>query len=139
MNILKFKKYKLAWIALAFLFLFIPLIVLAASSPYPYIGMSGIYNSNIYVGMSGVIHSRWYIGDNVPATYINPSSPLGNFLSLYPVIFIAFAVLLLISIMTKKNASILNLIIGAVLIYIAIAFLVGMNANINNILGIFTR
>ena len=86
MNILKFKKYKLAWIALAFFAVLIPLIVLAVSSPYPYIGMSGIYNSNIYVGMSGVIHSRWYIGDNVPATYINPSSPLGNFLSLYPIL-----------------------------------------------------
>ena len=139
MNILKFKKYKLAWIALAFFAVLIPLIVLAVSSSYPYVGMSGIYNSNVYVGMSGVIHSRWYIGFNVPATYTNPSSPLGNFLSLYPVMFIAFAVLLLISIMTKKNASIMSLIIGAVLIYIAIAFLQGMNANINSILGIFTR
>jgi len=139
MNILKFKKYKLAWIALAFFAVLIPLIVLAVSSSYPYVGMSGIYNSNVYVGMSGIIHSRWYIGFNVPAAYVNSSSPLGNFLSLYPIIFIAFAVLLLISIMTKKDSSIINLIIGAVLIYIAIAFLVGMNANINSILGVFVK
>ena len=139
MNILKFKKYKLAWIALAFFAVLIPLIVLAVSSPYPYVGMSGIYNSNVYVGMAGVIHSRWDIGDNVPATYINPSSPLGNFLSLYPVIFVAFAVLSLINIMSKKGYPVINLIIGAVLIYIALAFLSGINANINSILGVFTK
>ena len=76
-------------------------------------------------------------GFNVPATYINPSSPVGSFINLFPLIFIAMAVLMVIWMGIKNEWGMVGtIIVMAIVIYIAIALLTGMHAMNVNILGV---
>ena len=116
-----------------FLAFLIPTIVLAAVGGNTWIGMSGVVHSNLYIGTG--VHGQWWVGFNVPAPYINPSSPVGGILGVIPTVFISLAVLLLIIVGLKEDLNIKTIIILAVIIYMALAFLSGINLDIRNILG----
>ena len=124
----------LVWMLVLFLSLLIPTVVLALVGGNNYIGMSGVNHSNLYIGMGG--HGAWWIGFNVPATYINPNTPVAGFINLYPLIFIALAVLVVIIIGIKNEWGLVGtIIVMAIVIYIAIALLTGMHSMNVSILG----
>ena len=120
---------------LLFLGLLIPTVVLATVGGNTFIGMQNIVHSNLYIGTG--LHGQWWVGFNVPATYINPSSPVGSFINLFPLIFIAMAVLMVIWMGIKNEWGMVGtIIVMAIVIYIAIALLTGMHAMNVNILGV---
>ena len=124
----------LVWMLVLFLSLLIPTVVLALVGGNNFIGMSGVTHSNLYIGMGG--HGAWWIGFNVPATYINPNTPVAGFINLYPLIFIALAVLVVIIIGIKNEWGLVGtIIVMAIVIYIAIALLTGMHTMNVSILG----
>jgi len=125
----------LVGIMLLFLGLLIPTVVLATVGGNTFIGMQNIVHSNLYIGTG--LHGQWWVGFNVPATYINPSSPVGGFINLFPLIFIAMAVLMVIWMGIKNEWGMVGtIIVMAIVIYIAIALLKGMNVMNVNILGV---
>ena len=125
----------LAGMMLLFLGLLIPTVVLATVGGNTFIGMQNIVHSNLYIGTG--LHGQWWVGFNVPATYINPSSPVGGFINLFPLIFIAMAVLMVIWMGIKNEWGMVGtIIVMAIVIYIAIALLTGMHAMNVNILGV---
>ena len=125
----------LVGIMLLFLGLLIPAVALATVGGNTFIGMQNIVHSNLYIGTG--LHGQWWVGFNVPATYINPSSPVGSFINLFPLIFIAMAVLMVIWMGIKNEWGMVGtIIVMAIVIYIAIALLTGMHAMNVNILGV---
>ena len=73
----------------------------------------------------------------IEASALSPTSPVGSFINLFPLIFIAMAVLMVIWMGIKNEWGMVGtIIVMAIVIYIAIALLTGMHAMNVNILGV---
>ena len=132
------KRNKWVWLLLVIPLLLIPATAVLATYLLPthnYIRMSGVNNSNLYIGLNGISHTQWWIGMDVQATYINPTSGVGSMIVLFPLIFIALAVIALVGYGLMNGFTPFTLIIMAIIIYIAIALLIGINGNIMGIIG----
>ena len=115
----------------------IPTIVLANAilPTNNWVGMTGVSHSNLYIGLNGITHTNWWIGMNVQATYINPTSGVGSIINLFPLIFMALAVMVLIGYGLQKGFTPFTLIVMAIIIYVAIGLLMGINGNILSMFG----
>ena len=128
------KSNKMALIIMLLLLLIVlsPLAVYAIWGSHSYIGMSGVYNSNLYVGTHGQA-GQLFIGYS--AGSLNYASGAGSVINLIPLIFISLAVMLLVTIGFSDEVNITTIIIGAIIIFMALAFLAGINSEVSSILG----
>jgi hypothetical protein len=108
-------------------------IVFASAITDPTIGMNGVNGSQLTVGMTGVEHSDLLLDYNPADWHINPSEQPS--LLIIPLVFFAFALLLLIDMAFSKDKDIKKLIYAAILIMMALALLQGVQFNVNSLLG----
>ena len=110
-------------------------IVFANAMTDPYVGMSGVNNSDLTAGMTGVNRSDLLIDWDNPG-HINPSSPSYGTMMAIPLIFFLLAILLILGMVFSKELNLKMLIIVAVLISLALALLSGVNFSTNSLLGV---
>ncbi len=75
--------------------------------------------------------SWFYIGTG--GVHFNPESPPFQIISLYPLILVAMALILILGLLAK-GIDFQNLVIAAVFIYILVALLTGIQINITDLL-----
>jgi hypothetical protein len=109
-------------------------IVLANSFTYPFVGMSGVNNSNLTIGRTGVGTSDFLIDFDAPA-HINPSSPSYPVMIIIPLVFLAVAILLLVKMALSDDLDLKMLIIIGIMIIISIAMLISMQSQITTLIG----
>lgn len=107
-------------------------IVLANALTDPYIGRSGIDNSDLTAGFNN--SSDLLIDWDNPG-HINPSSAVYPVMIIVPLIFFALALLILLGMAFTEGLTIKGLIIVGILIFIALALLAGVNFSTNSLLG----
>ena len=110
-------------------------IVVASALNQPTIGMTGVNNSQLTIGMHALDDSTKLIDNGINPATVSPSSGAGQMAIVTVLVFLAFAILLILyEIETKKPALIILLTIG-VLIYMALALLPAINNMVTHLLG----
>jgi len=129
------KKYFLIPLIVICISILVPVsIVFANSFTYPFVGMSGVNNSELTIGRTGVGTSDFLIDFDAPA-HINPSSPSYPVMIIIPLVFLAVAILILAKLVFSEDIDLKILIIAAILVIIAISMLVSMQSQITSLIG----
>jgi len=109
-------------------------VIFASALTQPLIGMNGVNNSGLTVGMNGITSSDRLI-DFGDSGNLNPDSPSFRLAGLLPLIILVVAILLLINMVFAEEVKLKNIIFAAVLILLALAFLVTIQSNVTGLLG----
>lgn len=96
--------------------------------------MSGVNDSDLMVGMSGIASSSLLINYGA-GTHFNPHEPVFQIVMLFPIIFIAMALYLILSMFAKGEFDFRIIITVAVIIYVSIILLQSMQVQITDLLG----
>jgi len=136
---IKREKWGNKFIPLVLLFLSVILlipsaVIFASALTQPLIGMNGVNNSGLTVGMNGVTSSDRLI-DFGDSGNLNPNSPAFHLANLLPLIILVVAIFLLLNMLFAEEVQLKNIIFAAVLILIALAFLVSIQSNVTDLLG----
>lgn len=118
------------------LLLLVPSAVVFANSiaSNPAIGFTGVNNPDLTVGMVGISNSERLI-DSGNTNHLNPSSAAFQLGALLPLIFIAAALLMLMKILLSDEVELKTIVIAAVLILIALVFLINIQGSVTGLLG----
>jgi hypothetical protein len=110
-------------------------IVLASALSSSTMGMTGVNNSQLTVGMNAIDNSTRLMDNSSHPTILNPSSGAGQMAVVTVLIFLAFAILLVLyEVETQRPPLVILLTIG-VLIYMALALLPAINTMVTTLLG----
>ena len=101
------------------------------------IGMDGVANSQLLIRSSGTSNSLFDIimGASEGEAVLSPFTGAGSFVNLYPLMLVVLGVVLLVGLFQSKEQPAFKIVIAAVLIYVLINMLPGLQTIITQLFG----